>query len=65
MKNETLLNVKQAAEFLTVVPRTLQAWRDRGYGVQYIKVGRLIRYRQSDIETWLEAQVRQSTKDRT
>lgn len=44
------------AEFLGLAPITLRTWRANVKGPKYIKVGRLIRYKRSDVETWLTAQ---------
>jgi hypothetical protein len=37
-------NEVQAALFLGLSPRTLQAWRVRGGGPPYLKIGRVVRY---------------------
>ena len=37
-------NELQAAIFLGVSVRTLQAWRVRGGGPPYVKIGRIVRY---------------------
>lgn len=43
------------------------AWAERGrmagYGPRFVKVGRSVRYRTSDVLAWLEANVRRSTCD--
>ena len=59
----TLLNEKQAARLLGVGQKCLQAWRVRGGGPTYFKIGRLCRYMQADIDAWLESRRRQSTSD--
>jgi predicted DNA-binding transcriptional regulator AlpA len=41
---DAALNENQAAEFLGVSVRTLQAWRVRGGGPPYVKIGRAVRY---------------------
>jgi hypothetical protein len=41
---DAALNENQAAEFLGVSVRTLQAWRVRGGGPLYTKMGRSVRY---------------------
>ena len=53
---EPLLADKQLSESLGGEPSvpTLRSWRYKGEGPPYIKVGRLIRYRLSDVEAWLE-----------
>ncbi len=43
--------------------RTLQAWRVRGGGPKYLKIGRSVRYRRKDIEAWLASKIRRSTSD--
>jgi len=37
---------------------TLQAWRYRGRGPRYIKIGRLIRYRNADVDAFLAVNTR-------
>ncbi|WP_245334268.1 helix-turn-helix domain-containing protein [Bradyrhizobium guangdongense] len=44
----------QAADFLRVSIRTLQAWRCRGAGPAFVRVGRSIRYRRRDLLAWIE-----------
>lgn len=59
-----LLDQKRAAQHLgDLSHRTLEAWRLRGGGPIYIKVGRAVRYRRSDLEAWLDARRRNSTSD--
>jgi hypothetical protein len=41
---DAALKENQAAEFLGVSVRTLQTWRVRGGGLQYVKIGRSVRY---------------------
>ena len=58
----TLLNTKQAAEFLNVSAAFLERDRWAGARIPYIKLGsRSVRYRQSDLEEFIELQVRHST----
>lgn len=54
-----LLDEKQAAKLLQVTPGTLSVWRSTGrYQIPFIKVGRLVRYRQTDLINWLESRLR-------
>lgn len=49
-----LLNTEQAAVYLGVTPRTLEVWRCvKRHAIPYIKVGRLVKYRQTDLDAWL------------
>ncbi len=45
---------KQAAQVLDVKPSTLAVWRSTGrYRLPYLKVGRLVKYRISDLADFL------------
>jgi excisionase family DNA binding protein len=51
-----VLNDRQAAAFLGVSPGTLANWRSQGtVGVPYLRLGRAVRYRRSDLERYLSA----------
>ena len=53
-KNAELLNSNQAAAYLGVLPGTLEVWRcTKRYHLPFIKVGRLVRYRKSDLDNFL------------
>ncbi|MCT1716385.1 helix-turn-helix transcriptional regulator [Dermabacter hominis] len=45
-----------AAEMLGLSRGTLANWRAEGRGPRYIKLGKDVLYRVSDIESWLDAQ---------
>jgi len=49
-----LLTTEQAAELLTVSPTALRAWRVRGGGPEFIKVGQAVRYDQAELVRWLD-----------
>lgn len=54
MTDKLLLNEEEAAEVLAIKPQTLAAWRCRGVNsLPFVKVGRAVRYRRSDLETWM------------
>ena len=57
--SNTLLNRKDAAEYLGVKRSTLEVWAcEKRYKLKYIKVGRLVRYRKSDLDEFLESRTR-------
>jgi excisionase family DNA binding protein len=59
---DTLLNTADAAEFLGVKPQTLNLWRSTGrVNLPYLKVGRNVRYRRSDLEAFLASCERRHT----
>ena len=51
-----LLDTKQASDFLGVNDKSLANSRYTGTGIQipYIKMGKIVRYRQSDLEAYIE-----------
>lgn len=58
-RGNDLVGEKDAAELLGVTPGTLQVWRCTGrYSIPFVKVGRLVRYRRSTLESWLESRTR-------
>jgi len=50
---DELLTPKQVAEYLQVPVGTLAIWRMRRTGPAGFKVGKHVRYRKADVETWL------------
>lgn len=51
---EKLLNSQEASQYLGVTRDILAVWRTtRRYELPYIKVGRLVKYRLSDLDNWL------------
>ncbi len=44
----------EAAEYLGLKPQTLSVWASTGrYSLPFVKVGRLVKYRQSDLDEFL------------
>ena len=60
---EELVDQKEAARLFGVSVRTMEAWRLSGRSPVYLKVGRQVRYRRSDLEAWLDGRKRRSTSD--
>jgi excisionase family DNA binding protein len=52
-----LLSVRDLAEYLRVPIGTLYAWRYRGQGPSGFRVGRHVRYRQIDVDGWIQQQM--------
>jgi len=59
--SEGLVDLEWLSEFLDISERTIYAWRQRGEGPPAYRVGKYLRYRQSDIEAWLNE--RHDTED--
>jgi len=55
-----LLTPTQAAKLLNIQPATLASWRLRGQpNLAYVRVGRCVRYRHTDITDFIERHVTQ------
>ena len=56
VESDALLVEIEAADLLKLSARTLQAWRTNGQGPAFIRAGRrAIRYRRSDLVSWIAA----------
>lgn len=63
--NEPLFTTLQLAEKFETTPQFWEGMRTRGDGPAFIKVGRLVRYRQSAIDQWMDDRtVRSTTRGR-
>ncbi|MEO6458941.1 MAG: helix-turn-helix domain-containing protein [Bdellovibrionota bacterium] len=64
--SEQLLTEDQAGSFLNLSVRTLQAWRHRGGGPQFVRISsRAVRYRMADLRSFTEAKIVSSTSQAT
>lgn len=55
LSEDRLLKVSELAEFLGVYPSTIYRWLRRGMLPQPFEIGeKAVRWRQSEIEKWLE-----------
>ena len=52
--DDVLLSPQQLADYLGVPLATVYRWRCAGTGPRGIKVGKHVRYRQRDVEAWLD-----------
>jgi hypothetical protein len=59
--NQNILRTQAAAAYLGLEPSTLEAWRCRGGGPVFVKLGKAVRYRLDDLDKFLENQARTST----
>jgi excisionase family DNA binding protein len=51
-----LLDTGPAAEYLGIRGHTLEVWRTSGrYGLPFVKVGRRVKYRRTDLDRFLDA----------
>jgi hypothetical protein len=60
--NDDLLTPREAAHLLRMAPATLAIWRCRKrYELNYLKVGRKVLYRRSDVEAFLVSSIQQGS----
>ena len=59
------IDEKKAADFLCQSVRTIQKWRVTGFGPQFYKSGRSVRYRRCDLLEWAEARRHGNTSQYT
>jgi excisionase family DNA binding protein len=52
----SLLSPAEVATYLRIPIKTLYNWRSAGAGPPGIRVGRHVRYRQADVDLWLDQQ---------
>ncbi len=52
---DTLLNQKDVERITGLKPSTLEQWRLVGKGPRWIKLGRMVRYRESELHEYLNA----------
>ena len=53
-KEDRLLTREEAAARLSLRPQTLAAWSSQSRGPRYMKLGKSVRYRQSDLDAFME-----------
>ena len=60
MSTDKLLNEFEAAEYLRLSVATLRTWRStRSQNLRFIKLGSSVRYRISDLETFVDSSTRE------
>jgi predicted DNA-binding transcriptional regulator AlpA len=55
---EPLWTPDDLSRFLSIPEKTLREWRSKGYGPQWRKVGKHVRYESSAVRAWLNALTR-------
>ena len=60
---DDLLDPKAAAAFLGLAVLTLADFRVKGGGPVFAKAGRLVRYRKTDLDAWIDSRSYTSTSE--
>jgi len=60
---QRLLTPVEAAKLLGVSPDTLAVWRcKKRYDLAYVKVGRSVKYREADVEKFIESRLQSASE---
>lgn len=59
----SVLDTAKAAEYLQLAQGTLERFRVQGDGPRFMKLGRAVRYRQADLDEWMESRIVSSTSE--
>ena len=60
-RGDVLIAAAQVPEFIGIQRQTMAKWRCDGAGPKFVRLGRRVFYRSSDLREWIDAQVRQNT----
>ena len=58
---EPMFSPDQVARSLGVEVETLGAWRRRGYGPGWYRIGKKIKYTESELRAWMNTQAHQES----
>ena len=58
-----VLDTSETATHIRVSKPTLERWRVSGNGPPFVKLGKAVRYRRSDLDEWLASRVVRSTSE--
>jgi excisionase family DNA binding protein len=60
---DCLFSRKEAADYLNVAAKTLAIWSStKRYDLPFIKIGRLVKYKRSDLDAFIQRNTFQNTK---
>ena len=54
LNTDPLLTTEEASQYLNRDPRTMANDRSLGEGARFARFGRMVRYRQSDLDSYIE-----------
>lgn len=63
IQNDEIIPTKTASKIVGLSVSTLTKLRLTGGGPRYLRLGRAIRYRRSDLNAWMEASTHASTSE--
>lgn len=60
---DRLIDEVEAADILGVKKQTMGVWRIRGCGPAFVKIGRLVKYKLSDIRNYIDSRTVSNTAE--
>jgi len=63
MSQDTYMTPKEAAQYLRSSASTLAKRRLFGGGPVFVRIGKAVRYRRSDLDAWMAGTARRSTSE--
>lgn len=54
----TILTPEDLSAHFQVPLKTVYVWNSKGTGPRFFRVGKYVRYRQSDVDAWIEARAK-------
>ena len=61
--SQLLYSTAEAAEMFGLSPKTLERKRVEGTGPKFVKLGKTVRYKESDLLEWVNANIYSSTSE--
>jgi excisionase family DNA binding protein len=55
--SDSMLTVKELAAYLAVPTGTIYMWNSRGVGPRRYRLGKHVRYRRVDVDSWVDKRV--------
>lgn len=59
----TVFDTREAAAYVRLGKNTLERFRLTGEGPAFLKLGGSVRYRQPDLDAWMESRLTKSTSE--
>ena len=60
---DPMFDTRDGAVIIGGNPRTMERWRVTGEGPEFVKIGKLVRYRKSSLERFVTERTRRHTGD--
>lgn len=58
-----LMTTEETSAYVRHAVQTLAKWRVYGKGPRWVKMGRSVFYERTDVDSWIDSNIRSSTSD--